>query len=241
MIEEVFETGLNVVKQIQKTQSKEIKEAADLIAKAHLGGHKFFVTGSGHSHTVSEEFYGRAGGLAFTVPILTTELTLNEHPTKSGSIERLPGYASILIELYGVSKGDVLLIASNSGRNAYPIEMALEAHKKGAKVIAITSSKHSKATTARHVSGKHLMDIADVVIDNCGEVGDSCIKLDGLQATMCPTSSMANSFIVQSISVECASEILKAGEIPPVFQSLNIEGTEDNNNIYFEKYTRLYK
>ncbi|MEG0290886.1 MAG: SIS domain-containing protein, partial [Erysipelotrichaceae bacterium] len=99
MIEEVFETGLNVVKQIQKTQSKEIKKAADLIAKAHLDGHKFFVTGSGHSHTVSEEFYGRAGGLAFTVPILTTELTLNEHPTKSGSIERLPGYASILIEL----------------------------------------------------------------------------------------------------------------------------------------------
>ncbi|MEG0410199.1 MAG: SIS domain-containing protein [Erysipelotrichaceae bacterium] len=241
MIEQVFETGLKVVENIRDTQSGEIKKAADLVAEAFLNQHKFFVTGSGHSHTVSEEFYGRAGGLAFTVPILTTELTLNEHPTKSGSIERLPGYAKILIDLYDVSKDDVLLVASNSGRNAYPIEMALEAHKKGAKVIAITSIKHSKSTTARHVSGKHLMDIADVVIDNCGEAGDSCIKLEGLASTMCPTSSMANSFIAQAISVECASVILKAGVVPPVFQSFNIEGTEDINKEYFEKYTRLYK
>lgn len=109
-------------------------------------------------------------------PILTTELTLNEHPTKSSFIERLSGYAEILAELYHIQADDVVLIASNSGRNAYPIELALEAKKRGAKVIGITSVAHSNATTSRHASGKHLLDIADVVIDNCGVPGDCSVK-----------------------------------------------------------------
>ena len=57
-------------------------------------GHKFFVSGSGHSHTMAEEMYARAGGLAFVVPIFT----MTEHPTKSSHIERLSGYAKILAD-----------------------------------------------------------------------------------------------------------------------------------------------
>ena len=123
-VSKVFEIGLGVIQKIRDTQSEKIDEAGKLVAATHMAGHKFFVTGSGHSHTVAEEFYGRAGGLAFPVPIMTTELTLEEHPTKSSYIERLPGYAAILADLYGVSAGDTVLIASNSGRNAYPVEMA---------------------------------------------------------------------------------------------------------------------
>ena len=117
---------------------------------------------------MAEEMYARAGGLAFVVPILTSELTMTEHPTKSSHIERLSGYAKILVELYGVSSGDVVLIASNSGRNAYPIELALEAKSRGAHVVAITSMKHTTAQASRHSCGKNLYQIADIVIDNCG-------------------------------------------------------------------------
>lgn len=169
------------------------------------------------------------------------ELTLNEHPTKSSYIERLHGYAKILADLYKIGKDDVVLIASNSGRNAYPVELALEAKDRGAKVIAITSAQHSNATISRHVSGKHLLDIADIVIDNCGVLGDSAIHLDGLESAMCPTSSMANAFIVQAISTQCAAYILEHGVTPPVFVSLNCENNENVNDEYFEKYTRVYK
>lgn len=241
MIDRVFECGFEVLKKIQKTQVKQIDEAAKMIAEAFINDNTFYVSGSGHSHTVAEEFYARAGGLAFVVPILTTELTLNEHPTKSSYLERLSGYAKILVDLYKVSENDVVLIASNSGRNAYPIELALESKNKGAKVIAITSVQHSNATTSRHSSGKHLLDIADIVIDNCGVLGDSAIHLEGLDSAMCPTSSMANAFIVQAISTQCAAYILKKGITPPVFVSLNCEGSENLNHEYFEKYTRIYK
>ena len=75
-VNKVFDIGLGVIQKIRETQCEKLDEAGKLIARTHMQGHKFFVTGSGHSHTVAEEFYGRAGGLAFPVPIMTTELTL---------------------------------------------------------------------------------------------------------------------------------------------------------------------
>lgn len=239
-VNKVFDIGMSVIENIQKTQCANLDMAGRMIAQAHMSGHKFFVTGSGHSHTVAEEFYGRAGGLAFPVPIMTTELTLEEHPTKSSYIERLPGYASILAKLYGIQEGDVILITSNSGRNVYPVEMALCAKECGAKVIAITSLDHASKTTSRHVSGKRLMDIADLVIDNCGVEGDSAIRVEGMRASICPTSSMANAFIVQSIVAACVDEMLKEGKEPPVFISLNSDGNETVNEELFAKYTRQY-
>ena len=175
-MQQVFDTGMKVIQKIQSTQSSQIVQSGKRIAQTFMNGHQLFVTGSGHSHTVAEEFYARAGGLAFVQPILTNELTLNEHPTKSTYIERLPGYAGILADLYHVGAEDVVLIASNSGRNAYPIEMAVCAKERGADVIAITNVDHSSQTSSRHSSGKRLMDLADIVIDNCGVIGDCALK-----------------------------------------------------------------
>ena len=86
-----------------------------------------------------------------------------------------------------------------------------------------------------------LMDIADIVIDNCGVPGDCAVQMEGVAAAVCPTSSMANTFIAQAISVQCAYYIKEKGVTPPVFVSLNSEGTEHVNDEYFEKYTRMYK
>ena len=144
------------------------------------------------------------------------------------------------MDLYNVQENDVVLIASNSGRNAYPIELALESKKKGATVVAITSVNHSTQVDARHESGKKLMDIADIVIDNCGVLGDSALQLEGMRTTICPTSSMANSFIAQAISISCCEELLRNNVEPPVFVSLNCDGNEEVNDILFKQYTRLY-
>lgn len=239
-IDIVFQKGMEVVNKIKATQAEKLRKAGEMIGEAHRNGHTFYVTGSGHSHTVAEEFYGRAGGLAFTVPIMTSELTLAEHPTKSSYIERLSGYAPILVDLYHIAKDDVVIIASNSGRNAYPIEMAIGAKEKGAYVIAITNVDHSSKSSSRHASGKRLMEIADLVIDNCGVEGDSAISLEGLDAPVCPTSSIANAFIVQAISVVCTQYLLDHNVQAPIFISLNCDGNESVNDAYFAKYTRQY-
>lgn len=240
MINAVFEKGIKLVLELKNTQSDNLDCAAKQFANAFLRHKKVFVTGSGHSHTMAEEFYSRAGGLAFVVPILTPELTITDHPTKSSYIERLPGYARILAELYHISDGDVVLIASNSGRNAYPVEMALSAKERGATVIAVTNVRHSSATVSRDPSGKRLMDIADIVIDNCGEIGDACLALEGMETKVFSTSSIVNAFIAQAISVQTAAYIKAAGIEPPVFASMNVDGAEKVNDEYYKKYTRLY-
>lgn len=239
-IQQVFQTGFDVLQRIRDTQMPALEEASRLVAQAFLAGRSFFVSGSGHSHTLAEEFYGRAGGLAFVKPILTSELTLTEHPTKSSYVERLQGYASILADLYHVGEGDVVLVASNSGRNAYPVELARTSKERGASVVALTSVAHSNSTISRDESGLHLLDVADVVIDNCGVPGDAALRLEGVGPAVCPTSSMANAFVAQAITVEVTRLIRDAGEVPPVFVSLNSQGTEHVNDEYYERYARLY-
>ena len=240
MIDTIFTTGQRILDDLRTTQAENLHQAAELIATAHKNGHKFFVSGSGHSHTVAEELYGRAGTLAFTVPILTPELTLVDHPTKSTMLERLDGYAKILVDLYRVSEGDVILIASNSGRNAYPVEMAIEARNRGAKVICITNLKHSQGTTSRHVSGKKLYEVSDVVIDNCGDIGDATTPVEGTDAIICPTSSISNALICACINGEVCQCLHDMGEEVEVFVSANLDGGFERNEKYFEKYTGLY-
>lgn len=240
-VDESFKIGLDIVNKIHNTQSEQIAAAGKMIGDAHHNGNTFYATGSGHSHSVAEEFYGRAGGLAFVVPIMTTELTLNEHPTKSTYIENLSGYAHILVDLYKISEGDVVLIASNSGRNAYPVELAVEAKELGAKVIAITNAKHSLSASPRNKHEKRLMEVADIVIDNCGEIGDSATYFEGLSVPMYPTSSIANAFICGAISVVCAQQLHAYGDEVEVFISANVDGGFEKNSAFMEKYGRMYK
>ena len=236
MLETVFNNGQKILNDLRTTQTDNLHKAAEMIAMAHKEGHKFFVSGSGHSHTVAEELYGRAGTLAFTVPILTPELTLVDHPTKSTLLERLDGYAKILVDLYRVSEGDVILIASNSGRNAYPVEMALEAKQRGAKVIAITNMKHSSATSSRHSSGKKLYEVADVVIDNCGAFGDAAVQLDGLPEKIGATSTVVGAALINGIVIEAVEKMIADGIVPPVFMSANLDGGDEHNAKIFEEY-----
>ena len=238
--ETAFAVGLQCVNQIKDTQEEAISKAAQMIAKAHMDGNTFYVSGSGHSHSVAEELYGRAGGLAFTVPIMTSELTLTEHPTKSTYLERLSGYAKVLIELYKVGKDDVILIASNAGRNAYPVELALEAKKQGAKVIALTNLTHSKQVESRDASGKRLFEVADVVIDTCGQLGDSATYLEGVNVPILPTSSIANAFICAALSAEVCANLRDANREVEVFVSANVDGGFEKNEAYMEKYCRMY-
>lgn len=61
-----------------------------------------------------------------------------------------------------------------------------------------------------------------------------------MRENLCPTSSMANSFIAQSINVECAKYLIKNNVEVPVSSSLNCDGNEDHNEKYFHQYTRMY-
>jgi len=220
--EEYFGKALAIAHQAAETQLGAIRVAAGLVAEALAGGKRFWVFGTGHSHTLAVELYGRAGGLADVRAILEPGLMLHEGLQKSSLLERLPGLAAVLLEVNQLASGDVVLIASNSGRNAVPVEFALGARERGAQVIALTSLAHTTSTTSRAPVGQRLFETADVVIDNCGVPGDALIEVDGSPERTGATSTMVGALLVQALTVEIVTKLTAAGETPNILRSLNV-------------------
>lgn len=217
---------LEVLHKIQETQNEPIEQAATVVAEHIAANGILYVLGSGHSLITALEASGRAGGLV-AIDII--------YDKTFGKIERLPGYAEYLLKEYDVDNG-VVVVVSNSGRNALPIEVALESKKRGAKVIALTSLGHSRAVTSRHPSGKRLFEIADIVVDNCCEAGDAVVDIEGSPARTGATSSVSCTFIINSILVQAVENLVKMGVTPPVFRSANLDGSDEYNQELRNRY-----
>lgn len=228
-MERYFEKVAEILSTVAQTQKEKLKQASDCCTEAILANKQVFIFGTGHSHMLAEEGYYRAGGLLNIKPILEPALMLHEGGTKSTKMERMQGYAAILLEEYKVGKEDVLFIVSNSGLNAVPVEMALGAKSIGASVIAITNVKQSAQAKPRHTSRKKLYEIADIVIDNCGNIGDAAVYLEPLNLSVGPTSTVIGAFIINSIVVQIADNCIAQGHVPQIYISANVEEGDDHN------------
>lgn len=211
---------------ILETQSAALDAARDAVAGALASDRLVYVTGSGHSHLIAEETFYRAGGIAAAQAILDPDLMLHMGARRSTEIEREEGRAEKVLSAYPVGPGDVVFVASNSGRNPYPIELALAATARGATTIALTSLRHAGATTSRHRSGKRLFEVADIVIDNGGVYGDAGLPVGDDGIRMGPTSTIVGAFIVNAIFAEAVDRVTRSGVAVDVYQSANREGAE---------------
>ena len=236
--------GQHLQKKMQEVLDHElpnIEAAAELAARSCLKGGRIYVFGTGHSHLIAEEFYIRAGGLALVKAILPPELMLDQMPLKSTHLERLEGIAAVLLELYKVEAGDTLIVVSNSGRNAVPVEMCLEAKKRGVSVVAMTSMKHSGGCDSRHSSGKKLYQLADVTIDNCADKGDASYYVEGFDIPIGPTSDAVGIAIAQALVCRVVDKLVQQGIEPPIFKSSNVDGGDEKNAALYEKYFGYWK
>lgn len=222
-------------------QDAEITQAATLLSASLSTGGWIYACGTGHSHLLAEEIFYRAGGFARVRPLLLSQLMLHESATGSTDEERKDGYAPIIFQDYMITKNDVLLISSNSGRNAVPIELASYASEQGAKVIVITNLAHSKSVTSRHASGLKLYQLGDIVLDNFGEIGDAALSLDGLDTPVGPTSTSIGTALLQAICVEATAQLLAQGIIPEVFASSNSDQGASHNDALLKTYKPLVK
>ncbi len=231
---EYFEKVISLLNEV--SSAPEITKCAELFADTLKNGKNIYLFGTGHSHMLAEEMFYRAGGLVNIRPILETSLMLHESASKSTEIERLPGYAEIIADHYGISQGDTIVIISNSGRNSVCVDMALLCRRMGVNVIALTSVTHSMAGESRHSSGKRLCEVADIVIDNHGCYGDACISIEEIGKTVSPTSTVVGAAILNAIEAECVDILVKQGIIPEVFSSSNVDGGDEINTRYIKKY-----
>ena len=226
----------SLMQRIVETQMEKIESAAHIVADAIAGDGILYTFGTGHSHVVAEDVAFRAGGLVPVDAILEASLTGHEKVRQSEYMERVEGMAAVIIEYYGLTSRDALVVISNSGRNAAPIEMAQLAQERHVPVIAITSLAHSQGTTSRHSSGKKLYQIADVVIDNLCPKGDAMITMEGLPVPVGAGSGVAGMFIMHTIIVQAIQDLLERGVQPPVTMSGNLDGADEFNNALLRRY-----
>jgi uncharacterized phosphosugar-binding protein len=216
-----------VLERIKREQAHNIALAGGLVADALAAGGVVHTFGTGHSHLIADEAFFRAGGIAAVNPILDERLIFLKGALESTRAERESGLARALLEGEGVLPEDVAIVISNSGRNAAPVEMALEMKARGVRVIAITNVGQSRATAPRHASGKRLYELADVAVDNCVPVGDALLELPGLNSRVGPSSTVAGAAVINSIIIEAVVELLRRGVAAPVLPSANVEGVAE--------------
>jgi uncharacterized phosphosugar-binding protein len=196
-----------------------IERAAQLAAESIASGGVLHIFGTGHSHMIALEAFGRAGGLAAVNAIVDFALTPLSQG-RDGVLERLHGYADVLLETEDLRAGEVVVVVSNSGINAVPIEFALGCKQRGLHVVAVTSLTHSRSSPSRHASGRKLYEVADLVIDNHGPSGDAAISLTG-DIAVGPTSTVAGAAIVNALTARIAQLLTERGVETPVLGPLS--------------------
>ena len=228
--EKYFTEVEKMLERIKKTQIKGIEIAAKQIANSIKGGGVLHVFGSGHGQGTSADVFYRAGGFAPVNAILDTNLSMygGGSPKRGITLERLEGYAKIILLNYDLRPNETIIVISNSGINAVPIEVAMLTKEKGLKVIALTNIVQSQKDKSRHSSGKKLYELADLVIDTCVVYGDACVELSPDLPKVSAQSNIACCLILQMIMAETATILYQEGINPPILTSANIPGGDEN-------------
>jgi uncharacterized phosphosugar-binding protein len=247
---EYLEKSKELINCVERQMSV-IQRAADWFAETILAGRMVHLFGSGHSRILVEEMWPRYGSFPGFNPIV--ELSLTFHNAVVGAngqrqamfLENVPGFAARIVRNYEISSADSAMVASSSGCNVVPIEMAEEFKKRGARVVAIISRKHSEASRSQHPSGKKLQDVADLVLDTGAPVGDAMVQVEGLETPVAPGSTVGGCLLVNAIKVELAARLTKAGKPPKVLTASALVGkqraTELFESAYDEHARRLAK
>jgi uncharacterized phosphosugar-binding protein len=209
-----------------------IAHAEDMIVEAAQRDGRVYVFGTGHSHMLAEEVHYRAGGLAITVPVLAGPIMLHEGAVAGTVYERTPGVVRPILERYGIGTGDILVIVSNSGVNAAPLEAARYGRDRGALIIAITSLSYS---TSAAKGGTRLADLADVVLDNGAPPGDAVLSLPDSEQKVGPVSTAIGAAIINAILAGAAARLSANGDAP-VYRSANMPGAGDINARLVERF-----
>src|ERR1041384_3819759 len=115
---------------IIEQQQAAIQQAADWFTGAIAAGRMVHLFGSGHSRILVEEMWPRYGSFPGFNPIV--ELSLSFHNLVVGPngqrqamfLENVSGLAERILRNFDITPKDCALVASSSGCNIVPIEMA---------------------------------------------------------------------------------------------------------------------
>lgn len=225
--------------QVIETQLKTLGTIARLMAEVIHQEQRIFLFGTGHSHMLTEEAYFRAGGIAATVPIFTPQvLMLHESALMSSTLERMPQLATPMLDEYGPQPGEMLFVYADSGSNALPVQMAIEANERGLTTVGICSLKYARVAPLS-VVGKKLYEVTDYVLDNGGNPGDALMPVADLPWRVAASSTVIGATLWNCLLTEAVFQLARDGEDVPVFASYNMPGAIEHNKTVLAKWSQI--
>lgn len=218
--------------ELQRDETVSLDAAADACAAALANRHVVHLHDTGH--LISHEMIARTGGLVAYTPFTyggaldNANLYRASQNGSGGSLEeRVAAERALLQWVFAqgtLQSGDVLIIGSVSGTGWRLVELALQAKARGLTVIALTAPVHSGRLAPQHPSGKRLFEVADIVLDNHAQYGDSFFEIEGFDTKVAAISGIAAAVLMWSLTVGIVERLVAQGLEPSVYTSVNLPG-----------------
>ena len=215
---------------IQETQMDNIQKSATLMADSIEAGRWVHTFGCGHDTLPIEEMYPRIGGFVGFHPLIEQSLTFFTRITGESGIhqflflERAEGYGTAIMSSWNFDSRDTLWIFSHTGINAVNIDVALEARKRGMKVIVYGSAAESTGKKPRHSCGNNLFELSDIVVYSYAPLTDASVTLKNHFDKIGPVSTMCFVTLVWMTVTTCAGILADRGVKLHIHPSHNVPG-----------------
>jgi len=242
-----FKKTLDLLNQVRELELPAIDQAAEICASSIAQGGLVFLFGNGHSRMLCEEMTPRQG--CFPGFVALVELALSNHANIVGAnglraplhLEKYEGYAEEILKGFHFGPHDAFIVISTSGIRPVVVEIAAGAKRRGMPVIGIVSRQHSERSAAAHSSGKKLIDVADIVIDNHCPPGDCVFEMEGLDWRTGPVSTVTGAMIVNMLRCEVAERLVARGvkpELLPSHQFVGDRSAAEQLERFYESYRK---
>ena len=206
--------------------------AATLVIDAFDNGGAVYCHHLGHG--LERDSIHRAGGLVgvkrfdFNVRV-NAEVPACRRQTEPGPADRDLEQVRFAVRQSGLRPGDVMVLASVSGKNRAPVELALACAEAGMRTIAFSALPYTQNVTSLHPSGKRLYEVADVTIDLRAPYGDAAVTVPGIDVAGLPVSDVAMAAGARLLWGRGQERMAAAGNPPSVLMSVNRDGGPDYN------------
>jgi len=204
-----LEAITRILSAIELTQMEQIREAARVVADSLMSGGRIWMAKT--THCLHSEAHHRAGGLMAV---------------------------HMLDEAATVSHIDCVIAGSPVGTHETTVDLALDIKKRDASLIAITNVAFEghEDTVRSHASGSTLHEIADVVIDAAGPIGDGVFELPESGVRVIPHSGSVGAVVMWMVFAEAISLMRAEGESPLMYQCIAVAGADEFNSAAWSQY-----
>jgi uncharacterized phosphosugar-binding protein len=245
---DMFFDGIqNIVDQVSETQGDKLEAVAEKCSDAIAAGRWVHTFGAGHSSIPGMETFPRIGSFVGFHQLNELNLSFNGQVVggmaqrQSSFLERVEGYAEIILANHRFSPQDVAVLFSNSGINELIVDMALLLKEKGVTVVGLTSIAHSMSNQPRHSSGKRLSEVVDISIDTCCPEGDALVDVPGLDYRVAGSSTIVSCIIMNGIVAQTAGFLRQRGYNPTIWPSHNVHTSPEEYALMEAQEEKVYK